>query len=167
MINPRPADVLRNIIANIESKVEPKLTDVDVLSAVTTAKHMVRYVINQLAQERTIYLAELPRLGELLESAAGFLKGRDGQDAAVRAIEAALAADAGDLGDIEALAARILALREALYQSLDLLIRQRDAWKDDAAYTALRDAIRQYMAWQNESDATIIGPSFYGQGARR
>ena len=165
MINPRPTDVLKTIIANLDSKVTPKLTDVDVLSAVTTAKHMVRYVLNQLAQERTNFLAELPRLAELLESAAAFFKGRD--DAAARAALAALGADSGDLGDSEVLAARVQALREALYQALDLLIRQRDAWKGDAAYTALRDAIRQYMAWQNEQDATIIGPTFYGQGARR
>ncbi len=165
MINPRPTDVLQTIIANLDSKVIPKLSDVDVLSAVTTCKHMARYVINQLAQERGIFLAELPRLGELLESAAAFLKNRDA--AAARAIDAALSADAGDLGDIELLAARVQQLREALYQSLDLLIRQRDAWKDDAAYTALRDAIRHYMAWQNEADAKIIAPTFFGQGARR
>jgi hypothetical protein len=167
MINPRPTDVLETIIANIESKVEPKLTDVDVLSAVTTCKHMVRYVINQLAQERTIYLAELPRLADLLGQAGSFFNRKGGQEQAESMIDATLRADPGDLGDIEALASRIKALREALYQSLDLLIRQRDAWKGDAAYTALRDAIRAYMAWQNEADATIVGPSFYGQGPRR
>lgn len=167
MINPRPADVLKNIIANIESKVEPKLTDVDVLSAVATCKHMVRYVLSQLAGERPSYLAELPRLAALLEQAEGFLSGRAGQAKAAGAIRSALGADAGDTGDIEALAARVLALREALYQALDLLIRQRDAWKEEAGYDALRDAIRHYMAWQNEQDATIIGPAFFGQGPRR
>lgn len=165
MINPRPTDVLQTIIANIESKVEPKLTDVDVLSAVTTAKHMVRYVIHQLAQERGTFLAELPRLADLLERAAGFLEGRDAE--AARAIEAALGAAAGDLGDIEALAARTQALREALYQALDLLIRQRENWQDEPAYTALRDAIRHHMAWQNEQDARIVAPAFFGQGPRR
>jgi len=167
MINPRPTDVLINIIANLDSKVIPKLTDVDVLSAVTTAKHMVRYVIHQLAQERRIYLAELPRLADLLDQASSFLNARGGHQAAVQAVDAVLRADAGDLGDIEMLAARIKDLREGLYQVLALLIAQRDAWRDDNAYTALRDAIRQYMTWQNEQDATIIGPTFYGQGARR
>lgn len=167
MINPRPADVLQTIISNIESKIEPKLTDVDVLSAVTTCKHMVRYVINQLAQERTIYLADIPRLVDLLGQAGSFLNRKGGHEAAEQAIDAALRADAGDLGDIEALAARAMALREALYQALDLLIKQRDSWQGDAAYTALRDAIRAYMAWQNEQDATIVAPSFYGQGPRR
>lgn len=165
MINPRPSDLLKAIIANLDNKVIPKLTDVDVLSAVTTCKHMVRYVIHQLGQERSIYLDDLPRLTELLETAAAFLTGKD--DNAAKVAAAALAAEAGDLGDIEALAARVQQLREALYQTLDLLIRNRDSWRGDAAYTALRDAIRQYMAWQNEADAKIIGPSFYGQGARR
>jgi len=167
MINPRPTDVLTNIIANLDSKVIPALTDVDVLSAVTTCKHMVRYVINQLAQERTIYLAEMPRLAELLEQASDFLNARGGQEAARQAIDTVLHADAGDMGDIEVLAARIKGLREGLYQVLDLLIKGRDEWKDDPAYMALRDAIRHYLAWQNGQDTTIIAPTFYGQGARR
>jgi hypothetical protein len=167
MINPRPSDVLQTIISNIESKIESKLTDVDVLSAVTTCKHMVRYVINQLAQERAIYLADMPRLIDLLGQAGSFLNRKGGHEAAEQAIDAVLGAEAGDLGDIEALAARVMALREALYQALDLLIKQRESWKDDPAYTALRDAIRAYMAWQNVQDAKIVAPTFYGQGARR
>ncbi len=167
MINPRPADVLTNIIANLDSKVIPKLTDVDVLSAVTTAKHMVRYVINQLAQERAIYLADMPRLIDLLGQAGSFLNRKGGQEAMEAAIDTALREDELDLGDIEVMAARAMVLREALYQALDLLIRQRDSWKDDPAYTTLRDAIRAYMAWQNEQDAKIVAPTFYGQGPRR
>lgn len=167
MINPRPSDVLTNIIANLDSKVIPNLTDIDVLSAVTTCKHMVRYVIQQLAQERTIYLAELPRLHDLLTQAHDFLVAMGGHEDVAQMIAQTRDADPGDLGDAEALAACIKNLREALCQALDLLIRQRDAWQDKPDYTAIRDAIRHYMAWQNEQDATIIGPAFYGQGARR
>lgn len=167
MINPRPSDVLRTIISNIESKIEPNLTNVDVLSAVTTCKHMIRYVINQLAQERAIYLADIPRLTDLLGQVGSFLNRKGGHEGAERAIDAALGAEPGDVGDIEVLAARVQALREALYQTLDLLINQRESWKGDATYTALRDAIRAYMAWQNEQDAKIVAPTFYGQGPRR
>ena len=167
MINPRPADVLKTIIANLESKVEPKLTDVDVLSAVTTCKHMVRYVLYQLAQERTIYLAELPRLNELLGQSQAFLAVAEGQQALAQATAEALNADAGDLGDIEALAARVLTLREALYQVLSRLTEQRDALRGQHGYQELRAAIRDYLAWQNVQDEAIIGPSFFGQGPRR
>lgn len=166
MINPRPADVLQTILSNLDSKVIPKLTDVDVLSAVTTAKHMVRYVINQLAQERGIFMADMDRLEELLKQAKSFFDSK-ASDEAARAVSSVLSADAGDIGDIEVLALRVMNLREALYQALDLLIKRRDDWRGDATYAALRDAIRQYMAWQNEQDAKIVGPTFFGQGARR
>ena len=48
MINPRPKDVLENLIATLDDKVLPRVKEADLLSAVTTTKFLIRYVLNQL-----------------------------------------------------------------------------------------------------------------------
>lgn len=166
MINPRPQDVLVNLIATLDEKVLPRITETDLLSALTTTKHMLRYVLNQLAHERASFTAELPQLIALLTRARAFLA--DAPEV-LGQVEAALdgPADPRELGEMEALAARIGALREGLHAALGHLIATRGTYRADPAYTPLRDAIRDYLAWQNQQEARIIAPTFYGQGPRR
>lgn len=169
MIHPRPKDVLENLIATLDEKVLPRLQETDLLSAVTTTKHLIRYVLNQLAHEPESFAAELPRLTALLAHAQGFLaEATDAPEVSAK-VEAALDGpnDPRDLADIEALAQRIQALREGLHAALGHLIEHREAYRAKPGYTPLRNAIRDYLAWQNSEEAKIIAPTYYGQGPRR
>lgn len=169
MINPRPQDVLANLIATLDEKVLPRLTETDLLSAVTTTKHLIRYVLNQLVHEHQSFSQELPKLIDLLHQAQAFLADAGDAPELLARVETALAgpADIRDLSDIEALAARIQTLREGLHAALGHLIEHRAAYATQPAYDPLRTAIRDYLAWQNSEEAKIIAPTYYGQGPRR
>lgn len=169
MINPRPKDILENLIATLDEKVLPRLKETDLLSAVTSTKHLIRYVLNQLTHEQASFSAELPRLTALLAQARSFLEEAGDAPEVTAKLDAALDGpnDPGELTDIEALAMRIQSLREGLHAALGHLIERRDAYRADPGYAPLRDAIRDYLAWQNIEEARIIAPTYYGQGARR
>lgn len=166
MINPRPKDVLENLIATLDDKVLPRLKETDLLSAVTTTKHLIRYVLNQLAHEPDSFAAELPRLTDLLGQAKDFLANTGDAPEVLAQVTAALA-DTATPANHEALAQRIQTLREGLHAALGHLIEQRDTYQANPAYTPLRNAIRDYLAWQNVEEARIIAPTYYGQGPRR
>lgn len=167
MINPRPTDVLENLIATLDGSILPRLKETDVLSAATTTRHMLNYVLNQLRHEPACFAAELPRLNDLLAQARRFFDDV-GAGEASQAIDAAQAAAANPaLIGHEGLAASIGHLREGLHDALRLLIEQRETWASRTGYTSLRGAIRDYLAWQNIEEAKIVAPAFYGQGARR
>lgn len=167
MIHPRPADVLENLIATLDESVLPRLKDADVLSAATTTRHMIRFVLNQLRHEPASFAAELPKLHDLLAQARTFFEGVDARPA-LQALDAALAAAEREttVGH-EGIAARIGHLREGLHAALRALIEGGAEWSGSSGYTPLREAIRGYLAWQNIEEAKIVAPAFYGQGARR
>lgn len=167
MINPRPIDLIENLIATFDSSILPGLNDTSVLSAATTTRLMLRYVLNQLKHEPESFAAELPRLTVLIGQAQDFFA-QVNASAALTAVEAAVAAaDTGEVPGHEGLASRIGHLREGLHGVLRQLIDQRDEWSSEPGYAALREAIRQYLVWQNIEEAKIVAPAFYDQGARR
>ena len=167
MMNPRPSDVLENLIATLDEKVLPRLQEADVLSAVTTTRHMLRYVLNQLRCEPASFAAELPKLVALLNDAKLFFA-QAGETAELARIETALTAAEGHaMVDHETLAVVIQQLREGLHGALGDLIKRREVWSDRPGYSTLRETIRDYLSWQNSEEAQIVGPAFYGQGARR
>jgi len=167
MINPRPIDVLENLVATLDASVLPRLKDADVLSAATTTRHMLRYVLSQLRYEPASFAAELPRLTGLLEQVRNFLE-RVGASEALHGVDAALASAAVSNADgHEGLATRIAHLREGLHGAHRTLIEHRGEWAADPGYAELRGTIREYLSWQNLEEAKIVAPAFYGQGARR
>ena len=167
MINPRPKDVLENLIATLDDKVLPRITETDLLSALTTSKHLIRYVLNQLVHEPASFAEELPRLTALLGQARSFLADAGDAPEARAQVEAALHDEDAPHHTHEALAARIQQLREGLHAALGQLIDSRHTYQANPAYSPLRAAIRDYLAWQNIQEAKIIAPTYYGQGARR
>lgn len=167
MINPRPIDVLENLVATLDASVLPRLKDSDVLSAATTTRHMLRYVLSQLRHEPASFAAEVPKLTDLLNELRDFLRQVGAEEIAVEVEAQLVSAEAvTELGH-EGLAGRVACLREGLHRGHRALINQRSEWSDKPGYAALREAIRSYLAWQNLEEAKIVGPAFYGQGARR
>lgn len=166
MINPRPKDVLENLLATLDEKILPRITETDVLSALTSTKHLIRYALNQLTHEPDSFAAELPRLTALLGQAKEFLTAANDAPEILAQVNAAVAGDASPQNH-EALAARIQTLREGLHAALGHLIAHRETYIGNPAYTPLRDAIRDYLAWQNAEEAKIIAPTYYGRGPRR
>ncbi|MDR2857091.1 MAG: hypothetical protein LBV50_04505 [Novosphingobium sp.] len=167
MINPRPTEVIENLIATLDSIILPRLKEADVLSAATTTRHMLRYVLNQMWLEPVIFAAELPKLEGLLDEARQFFHAV-GASEALAIVATALAHDADDVEPgHEGIAMRVGKLREGIHGALRQLIDHRADWSGSTGYDDLRKAIRDYLAWQNIEEAKIVAPAFYGQGARR
>lgn len=170
MITVSATDLLRLVDATLAQKIDPALDDTGARSALTTVRHLLRFVRVRIEQEGQTLTREIAATGTLLEAVAAYHDGA-GDGPAAEPIRATLAAVSPhdptcylSLDDLTAVTAR---LREALHHALAHLQTLRPARGDDPHYRAIRAAIRQQVIGQIEAEGNLVAPAFFGRGPRR
>lgn len=168
MIVPTAQEILLCIENNIAEKVEPQLSDVNALSAVATIKHMLAFVSERIAHEGQYLTDDVVALRALLPDVVERFR-RDGGDRAVeiaRSVAEALDREyraPAAYPDLTSLSSEAVALRQALFDALELLHSpDRPAGVDD-----LHERARDYLKAQLDAEVRLVEPGFAGYGPRR
>lgn len=167
MLNPTPAQILRNIEATLVDVVEPSVTGTTARSALATIGHLLRHVVLRIEQDGALLTADIAASTALLRTVSAYCQ-QAGDDLQVRQITTVLAAEDDPVStDPGMLAVRADRLRQAVQDVLIHLQGVRAQRRDDPSYLAARDAIRAYLRDQLEAEAKLIHPAFADKGPRR
>ena len=168
MIVPTASDIVACIEGNIASKVEPHLTDMGARSAVATIRHMLRHVGERIAHEGQVLTDDIVALRALLPDLATYLAQRGGDRmsttaAAIREVLDRQHRAPGAYPDLTSLCQEAGALRQALYDALELLHSEEQPPEG----RALHERVRAYIKAQIDAETALIEPAFVGHGPRR
>jgi hypothetical protein len=171
VIHPTTIDLLRAVEGNIESKVEPGVTDLAAQSALATIKHVVRHVRIRIEREGQVLFDDIAASRSLLPQLREDLAQGD---AAAAALAAAIGEGIprefrpqGRYPDLVSVAEEARFLREMVHQALQILIGQSDHRADDPKYNKLRADVRDYITLQVERQSPLVELAFTGFGPRR
>ncbi len=170
MITVSATDLLRVVDATLTNKVEPALNDMSARAALTTVRHLLRFVKVRIEGEGQTLTEEIAATRSLLEDIATYHDGAGDPTDAQTVRDALAAASAGDpvrYQSLDDLTAQTAALREALHRALANLQSKRDSRGKDDAYLAIRAAVRAQVVRQIEAEGELVGPAFFGRGPRR
>lgn len=171
MIIPTVIDVVRSISRSVDLVIAPSLEGLRERSAITTIRHMLRYVERAVELEGQNLFEEAARVRALLVEIADKLESRDVNDAltAVAAAARELTSSPRDPSVYPSVSLLAEDIR-ALTQCVDTCLSTIHAIAIDArdpVTVEVHEAIRTYMIWQIEHEAHLVEPAFYGFGARR
>lgn len=172
MIYPTVSELLACVDQVLQDASDENMPRMAVKSTLATCRHLIRHAELRSRLEKSIFLADIGKAGELLSSLAGYLhtsgNDRDGLANIIRSVvaeEPVLLTMGAD--EIDLIRERAKALRELVYAALKHLQSAPAAERATEAYQEARRRLREYMKYQIEQESRMVTPAFQGHGPRR